>query len=720
MPFSARRSLCHLLIAAAVAVAGCTTPGGVKGKTARTSPVAAGKTSLRAQLEARLVDLAKVTYTTKRAAIVSNNGNTALATPTAGVVSNNGGSLAADRGTRYRLLAAGAIAPTAQPNEQLFSLQNWVDGTVLRIFESADHRISRKVYLLADGRPFREHRVSVDETWPSGHAKRGSSATLILSPDGSSLAFENVVHQNEVGLQVRRELKQPAQYFQQGEEGAITVEKLALDLVAGTGDFTLRYDAFGFVTKGRITQLEENARLSGGTVDVFDPLSIHAGTAETRTQSGTLLFTTHQTLSASRFTRRVTFTNGLALELSATAEGAGGRLLNNDAPIGKVTLETAADGTVAFLVTFDDEPGKPYRLTYGAQGASQTAPSPAPSQQPSPTRFWAVASAAGRVGGGYGDGVGTEAAFSGPSSVVLGAKAGYIADSLNHRIRRFAASASDPTQNVVSTLAGSGVKGGKDGQGLAAEFDTPSAIAVGPDETLFVTEPFLGRLRKIAPDGTVTTLAGGGPVGFVDGKGAQARFNGPTGLAVGPDGTLYVADQGNHAIRKVTPDGTVTTIAGDGTAGFAEGRGKAARLNKPVGVATDRAGNVYVTDHGNARLRRIDGTGDVTTIAGDGTALPLDGPRGEAKLARPMGLSVADDGTIFFIDGYAIRACTPGGVVSSVAGINVVPSFLSNGHMQTATFLKPLALATTPDGTMLLVADDGASQIRSVVLYLQQ
>ncbi len=149
-----------------------------------------------------------------------------------------------------------------------------------------------------------------------------------------------------------------------------------------------------------------------------------------------------------------------------------------------------------------------------------------------------------------------------------------------------------------------------------ARFSEPFGLAVAPDGTVLVSDAGQShRIRRIAADGAVTTLAGGGR-GFTDGRGAEARFATPSAIALAPDGSLVVADTGNHAIRRVAPDGTVTTIAGDGTSGYVDGPAAQARFNAPVGVAVDASGRVIVADTYNDRIRVIDPDGQVRTLAG--------------------------------------------------------------------------------------------------------
>ena len=215
---------------------------------------------------------------------------------------------------------------------------------------------------------------------------------------------------------------------------------------------------------------------------------------------------------------------------------------------------------------------------------------------------------------GSADGSGAGARFSNPSGIAIdGAGNVYVADEFNHTIRKVT------PDGEVSTLAGSpGASGSADGIGAAARFNFPDGVASDSAGNVYVADPFNNTIRKVTSAGVVTTLAGSaGATGSVDGNGAAARFSHPLGVATDGADNLYIADSANFTVRKITPDGTVSTIAGlAGVTGSVDSTGADARFGFPVHVATDRAGNVYVADQGNDTIRKITIGGQVTTLAG--------------------------------------------------------------------------------------------------------
>jgi sugar lactone lactonase YvrE len=173
---------------------------------------------------------------------------------------------------------------------------------------------------------------------------------------------------------------------------------------------------------------------------------------------------------------------------------------------------------------------------------------------------------------------------------------------------------------TVTTYAGSGTAGFNNGVATSAQFNNPSGVCTDAAGNIYVADRENHRIRRIDGSGNVTTYAGTGTAGFNNGVATSAQFDFPSGVCADAAGNIYVADFGNNRIRRIDGSGNVTTYAGTGTAGFNNGVATSAQFSTPYGVCADAAGNIYVADFGNNRIRRIDGSGNVTTYAGTGTA----------------------------------------------------------------------------------------------------
>jgi surface protein len=217
---------------------------------------------------------------------------------------------------------------------------------------------------------------------------------------------------------------------------------------------------------------------------------------------------------------------------------------------------------------------------------------------------------------------------------------------------------------VISSFAGFGNSGFVDGTGTTAYFNSPSALAFDTAGNLFVADTGNHAIRRITSAGVVTTLAGNGTPGSTDGTGSAARFNAPAGIAIDAAGNLYVADTGNHTIRRIdTATGAVTTVAGSGTAGSANGTGTAATFNAPRGLATDPIGNLYITEQSGNRVRRMAADLTVTTVAGTGVTGTADGPATAARFTKPSSIAIDAGGSLYVtdIDGHTVRKVVPAG-----------------------------------------------------------
>ncbi|MBM3274233.1 MAG: hypothetical protein FJZ00_03710 [Candidatus Sericytochromatia bacterium] len=255
---------------------------------------------------------------------------------------------------------------------------------------------------------------------------------------------------------------------------------------------------------------------------------------------------------------------------------------------------------------------------------------------------------------GYFDGASTEAQFFYPNGAAVDLDGTVlVVDTDNQAIRRIG------KDGKVTTIAGDTRRGRIDGAALEARFADPTGIAVDAQGAIFVVEQGGSSIRKVA-GGQVTTLVGSAGVGFSDGAADSAMLNRPFGLAADAGGNLYVADTDNHRVRKILPNGFVSTLAG-GDPGFKDGIRTAAQFNFPRGVAVDSAGRVYVADAGNHAIRVIETTGEVKTVAG-GTAGFLDGTLAQARFDEPSGLAFyPDDGSLIIADtnNHRIRAMNP-------------------------------------------------------------
>jgi sugar lactone lactonase YvrE len=271
----------------------------------------------------------------------------------------------------------------------------------------------------------------------------------------------------------------------------------------------------------------------------------------------------------------------------------------------------------------------------------------------------------------------------------------------------------------------------QDGVGTESRFSDPSGLTRDAQGNLYVCDSRNHVIRKIAVDGIVTTIAGKpGESGAVDGLGAAARFHFPSDVAVAPDGTLYIADTGNHCIRKISITGQVTTLAGDlgseddvdfsyganykAARSKISGKGKAARFNSPSGIVYAPSGHLFVSDTGNQIIRRVDMKGAVITVAGMvGEWGTTDGAGSKARFNSPMGLCLGSDGAIYIADSmnHCIRRMTLKGQVSTFAG-NAKEASQKIGPRLEARFAEPRDIAPHPSGGFIICESLGNSIFR--------
>lgn len=307
---------------------------------------------------------------------------------------------------------------------------------------------------------------------------------------------------------------------------------------------------------------------------------------------------------------------------------------------------------------------------------------------------------------GSNDGTGAAARFNRPSGVALDSAGNiYIADSGNDTIRKLTPA------GAVTTIAGSaGTPGSFNGTGAAARFNVPTDVEIDSAGTLYVADSQNDTIRKIAPTGAVTTIAGSALVEGSDDGGATARLATPLGLAIDGTGTLYIADSDNNAIRKLSTDGIVTTFVGaPGLGGISDGVGTAAHFRKPAGVAVDRAGNIFVADQNADSIRKVMLSGVVTTFAGtSATVGSADGTGPAARFYQPEGVAVDDTGTLYVADSInaTIRKITTDVVVTTFAGAVDMRGNV-DGAGGDARFSTPFGMAT--DAAHNVYVSDGSS-----------
>lgn len=305
---------------------------------------------------------------------------------------------------------------------------------------------------------------------------------------------------------------------------------------------------------------------------------------------------------------------------------------------------------------------------------------------------------------GYSNGTGTAAQFNNPYGVATDINGNvYVADHQNHKIRKIT------PNGVVTTLAGS-TQGSNDGLASSAQFYFPNAIAINSLGEVFVADTNNHKIRKISTTGIVTTFAGS-TFGFADGTGTNAKFYAPLGIAIDSNNNLFVTDSYNYKVRKITPSGVVTTFAGS-TIGYTDATGTAAQFDRPMGIAIDTNGNLYLADANNKKIRKITSSGVVSTLAGSNSGYS-DGLGSTAQFANPLGVATDLQGNVYVadMDNQAIRKITPDGMVSTFTG--ATGGGYLDGAITAAKFRNPTGVATDVNGN-LYVADELNHKIRKI------
>jgi sugar lactone lactonase YvrE len=308
----------------------------------------------------------------------------------------------------------------------------------------------------------------------------------------------------------------------------------------------------------------------------------------------------------------------------------------------------------------------------------------------------------------------TSAVLQQPGYVAVDAEGNLFFSVINHAVLRL-----DATTGSLTLVAGNGTAGysGDDGPASRAQLDTPTGLAVDSAGNVYIADFRNNRIREVS-DGTITTVAGTGVPGYGgnNGPATSAQLYNPTGVAVDPAGNLYIADAGNNRIRKVS-NGVITTVAGDGIQGFSGDNGPAttAQLNIPNAVAVDAAGNLYIADDANNRIRKVS-NGVIVTVAGNGTAgySGDNGPATSAQLNEPLGIAVDAAGSLYIGDfkNQSIRRVS-GGVITTVAGNGTDGYSGDNGLATSAQLHYPNGVAVDLEGN-LYIADVVNDRIRKV------
>lgn len=299
---------------------------------------------------------------------------------------------------------------------------------------------------------------------------------------------------------------------------------------------------------------------------------------------------------------------------------------------------------------------------------------------------------------GYNDAKGADAKFNSPTGLAIDPTGNlYVTDMANHLVRKVT------PDGTVSTFAGT--------YNNSTIINQPSAATMDASGNIYVSNITGGTIGKITPSGTITSYAGDGSTGYRNGAAAQAEFYALSGITVDPSGNLYIADGLNHVIRKIDPSGNVSTFAGDHHGGYKDGTSDVAEFDFPIGITMDAKGNLFVIDQINNMVRKITPSGMVSTLAGSGQRATTDGTGTAAAFNNPLAGAVDSHGNVFVTEFYgaSVRKVTPDGVVTTINGSHAV--YATGASIN--DFQQPYAIVVDANGAVY-VADESREKILKI------
>jgi sugar lactone lactonase YvrE len=349
-----------------------------------------------------------------------------------------------------------------------------------------------------------------------------------------------------------------------------------------------------------------------------------------------------------------------------------------------------------------------------------TTPSTGTGPQPAGLAEGAIATVAGTGAAGYvsDGGPGALTKLYLPEGLALDKDGNlYIADRANHRVRKVSPS------GIITTVAGNGEAGyiSDGGPAIATRLHNPVDVAIDDAGNLYIADIYNNRVRKVSPSGIITTVAGNGEAGYVSdgGPAIATKLHHPHGLALDREGNLFISEWSGHRVRKVNRSGIITTVAGNGIAGYVSDGGPAiaTRLQNPDGLVFDRQGNLYIAEYGNHRVRKVTPSGIITTFAGNGTAgyVSDGGPAIATRLHSPRRMAVDETGNVYISDSdnQRIRRVDPDGIITTVAGNGTAGYVDDGGPAATTRIYQPQGVALDRAGN-LYIADYSNQRVRGV------